>query len=475
MPIRKPGWSQIVSSPIINHRNSMPSILHTSFYFLLALGVLIAFHEYGHFIAARKLGVKVLRFSMGFGNVIWRFQRNPESTEFVVGVLPLGGYVKMVDEREGEVEPADLPFAFNRQNVLKRSIIVVAGPAFNFVLAILIYWLVFMIGETGMRPVLGAIPKASLAAAAGFSEGDEILTVAGTPTPTWNMAISAFLEKVVEEEKISFDVRTQAGEALQRVLTVPREVAEKPELLHDQLGFHPWQPPLSPVVDKVEAGSAAQTAGLLPGDLLVNVDGVPIKDWQQWVEHVRAHPKQEMILLVERDGVRLPLPITPAEVASPAGPVGRIGAGVRVPEEVMSALEVEYQLDPVSAFTASVTKTVDYSVMTLKMIGRMLTGSAAIENLSGPISIAQYAGQSARLGVLQFMKFLAIISISLAVLNLLPIPVLDGGHLMFYAIEAVRGSPVSEQTQVWCQQVGMFILFSLMALAFFLDIERLFR
>ena len=453
----------------------MPPILHTAFYFLLALGVLIAFHEYGHFIAARKLGVKVLRFSMGFGHIIWRYQRDRQSTEFVVGVLPLGGYVKMVDEREGEVETADLPYAFNRQNVLKRAVIVFAGPLFNFVLAILIYWLVFMIGETGIRPVLGTIPKASLAEVAGFVEGDEILTVAGTPAPTWNLAISAFLEKVVDEEHVVFDVRTREGASLQRTISVSRDVAEKPELLHERLGFQPWQPPLTPVVDKVEPGSAAQAAGLLPGDLLVSVDGVQIKDWQQWVEHVRAHPQQEMTLLIERNGLRLPLPITPAAVESPLGSVGRIGAAVRVPEGAMSSLEVKYRLDPLSAFAASVAKTTDYSIMTVKMIGRMLMGSAAIENLSGPISIAQYAGQSARLGTLQFMKFLAIISISLAVLNLLPIPVLDGGHLMFYAIEAIKGSPLSDQTQAWCQQVGMLLLFSLMALAFFLDIERLFN
>ncbi|MBS1211571.1 MAG: putative rane-associated zinc metalloprotease [Proteobacteria bacterium] len=451
----------------------MPPIMHTLFYFLLALGVLITFHEYGHFIAARKLGVKVLKFSLGFGRTLWRYQKSPESTEFVIGALPLGGYVKMVDEREGEVELGDLPFAFNRQSLLKRSVIVFAGPFFNFVLAILIYWAVFMVGETGTRPVLGPVAQATLAAEAGFAEGDEILQVGTSSTPTWNLAMSAFLEAVIAEQSVPFSVRTSDGDTLERVMTVPREIAEHPELLRERVGFQPWQPPLTPVIDRVEPGSAAESAGLKGGDLLVSVDGVAIATWQQWVEHVRAHPAERMVLAIERDGVRMSLAITPAAIDSPKGRVGRIGAMVKVPEGILDSMQVEYKLGVLPAFAAAVAKTSEYSVMTLKMMGRILVGKAAIENLSGPISIAQYAGQSARMGLVHFLKFLAIVSVSLAVLNLLPVPVLDGGHLLFYLIEAVKGSPLSDQTQAYCQQIGIFILFSLMVLAFYLDIERL--
>lgn len=447
--------------------------MHTLFYFLLALGVLISFHEYGHFIAARKMGVKVLRFSLGFGKTLWRYQKSPASTEFVIGALPLGGYVKMVDEREGEVGPEDLPFAFNRQSVFKRSLIVFAGPFFNFVLAVLLYWIVFMVGEAGTRPVIGPVAPMTLAAEAGFAEGDEIQRVGDTPTPTWNLAMNAFLEAIIIDESIHFQVKERDGRTVERILSVPRDLSEQPEKLYERVGFKPWQPPLEPVIERVEPGSAAEAAGLRSGDLLVSVDGVAVGTWQQWVEHVRTHPGETLQLAVERDGVRLNLSITPASVDLPQGKIGRIGAMVKVPEGVMDAMRVEYKLDALPAFGAALERTGEYSMMTLKMMGRMVVGEAAIENLSGPISIAQYAGQSARMGVVQFFKFLAIVSISLAVLNLLPIPVLDGGHLLFYLIEAVKGKPLSEDVQAYCQQIGIFLLFSLMALAFFLDIERL--
>ena len=241
--------------------------MHTLFYFLLALGVLISFHEYGHFIAARKMGVKVLRFSLGFGKTLWRYQKSDDSTEFVIGALPLGGYVKMVDEREGEVDPEDLPFAFNRQNLIKRSIIVFAGPFFNFLLAVLLYWIVFMVGETGMRPVLGPVASATLAADAGFSEGDEIQQVGDTSTPTWNLAMNAFLEAIVVDDKVSFLVKDRAGQSVERILAVPSDLSEQPEKLHERVGFQPWQPPLTPVIERVEPGSAAERAGLRGGDL----------------------------------------------------------------------------------------------------------------------------------------------------------------------------------------------------------------
>jgi regulator of sigma E protease len=444
------------------------SLAHTVFYFLLALAVLIAFHEFGHFYACRLLGVKVLRFSIGLGKSVWRRRASPDGTEFSIGMLPLGGYVKMVDEREGEVAEQDLPHAFNRQTVFVRAAIVFAGPFANFVLAVLLYWAVLMIGETGLRPLLGPVPPGTLAEQGGFQAGDEIVAIGGVETPTWGLAIGELVEQATDSEDLPVDVKTDRGERLRRQLPIPRAVAEKPELLHERLGFQPYQPPLPPVLDKVEPRSAAEAAGLAVGDLLREADGQPVKDWQQWVDYVRARPGQAIRLDVERAGQRLALTITPAA----KGKVGRIGAGVRVPAELLESMQTEYRLAPLPAFAAAVARTWDYSALTLKMIARMVVGRASVDNLSGPISIAQYAGQSASMGLVQFLKFLSIVSVSLAVLNLLPIPVLDGGHLAFYLLEAVRGKPVPERVQVMFQNIGIFLLVSLMILSFYLDIMR---
>lgn len=452
----------------------MTSLAHTLFFFIIALVILIAVHEYGHYWVARRLGVKVLRFSLGFGKIIWRYQNTPADTEFTVSALPLGGYVKMVDEREGAVEPADLPYAFNRQTVLNRSLIVLAGPVFNFMLAILVYWLAFMWGETGVRPVVGEVPPATLAEQSGFREGDEIIAVGATRTPTWNLAISEIMEKALDEAAIPVTVAAADGATRELALAITREITEKPEILHKKLGLNPWNPPLEPLIERVEPGSAAEQAGLQAGDRIISGDGQAVKEWKQWVDYVRAHPDQTIKTVIERDGVRVNLAITPTGADSGEGRIGRIGAAVQIPDRLADALKVEYRLGVVPAFAAAVQKTIDYSLMTLKMVGRMLIGQAAVDNLSGPISIAQYAGQSASLGFGQFMKFLALVSISLGVLNLLPIPVLDGGHLLFFLVEAVKGSPLSEQTQIYFQQIGMFLLLCLMVLGFYIDIGRLF-
>lgn len=449
------------------------SLAHTVFYFLLALAILVAFHEFGHFYVARKLGVKVLRFSIGIGKSIWRYRKFPDDTEFSIGILPLGGYVKMVDEREGEVADADLPYAFNRQRLSVRAAIVFAGPFANFVLAVLLFWLVFMIGETGIRPVLGPVPAGTLAAEAGFQEGEEIIAVNGTETPTWGQAIGELVEQAMDQENLNVEVRSEGGASKVLTMVIPHEVAEKPGSLHERLGFQPWLPSMPPVVDRIEPEGAAEAAGLATGDRLVSVDGEPIKNWQKWVDHVRANPGKEMDLKVDRQGADVMLKIRPLAVDSPQGKVGRIGASVQVPQDMLDSLKVEYRLGPLPAFTAAVAKTWEYSAMTLKMIGRMIVGRASVDNLSGPISIAQYAGQSASLGLVQFLKFLSLVSVSLAVLNLLPIPVLDGGHLMFYLFEAVRGKPLSDATQAMFQNIGIMLLFSLMGLATYLDSKHL--
>lgn len=454
----------------------MYSFGHTLFFFIIALIILIAVHEYGHYWAARKLGVKVLRFSLGFGKIIWRRQKSPDDTEFTISALPLGGYLKMVDEREGEVEPADLPYAFNRQPVGSRSLIVLAGPAFNFLLAILVFWLAFMWGETGIRPILGEVRPGTLAEQAGFREGDEILAVGTEKTPTWSLAIGVIMETALDEKPVLVTVATRDGGERELTLALTAEMTAQPKELYKRLGLRPWDPPLEPVIDRVEPGSAAEQGGLLAGDRIISGDGQPVASWKDWVDYVRNHPGQPVKTVIERDGVRLHLVLTPMGEESPMGEgrIGRIGAAVRVPESVAAEMKVEYRLGVLPALGAALTRTSDYSLTTLRMIGRMLIGKAGVENLSGPIGIAQYAGQSASLGFGQFMKFLALVSISLGILNLLPIPVLDGGHLLFYLVEAIKGSPLSEQTQINFQQIGILLLLCLMALGFYLDIGRLF-
>jgi len=449
-------------------------MIHTLLSFVAALTVLIAVHEFGHFWVARRLGVKVIRFSIGFGRAIWRRQSGPAATEFVVSAVPLGGYVRMVDEREGPVAPEDLPRAFNRQPLASRAAIVLAGPLANFLLAIALYWVVFMVGEPGVKPILGEVTPGTLAAESGFASGDEILAVEDETTPTWGEAMGQLVEKVMDAEQVNVTVRTAAGETRQLGLRVPAEVARSPDQLYDRLGLTPWQPNLDPVVERIEPGSRAEAAGLQSGDRVISADEVPVATWQEWVRIVRARPETVIHLIVRRGSDEIPLQITPARVETAGGIVsGRIGASARIPAEVEEEMQVTYRLDLIPALVAATVKTADYSFLTLKMIGRMLIGKAALENLSGPLSIAQYAGASARLGLAQFLKFLAAISVSLGVLNLLPIPILDGGHLTLYAIEWVKGRPLSEQTVMLCQQVGLFILISLMSLAFYLDLERL--
>ncbi len=452
----------------------MPELLHTLFFFLVALIVLIAVHEFGHYWVARHLGVRVLRFSLGFGTVIWRHQKTPMDTEFTLSALPLGGYVRMVDEREAPVADADLPFAFNRKPLSVRSAVVLAGPLFNFLLAILIYWVTLMWGETGTRPVVGEVVQGTIAALAGFEEDDEILEVDDTPTPTWVLAVGGIMERLLDEEPIPVKVRTAAGEMRDLSVVKPQDVADQPEAVYQRLGLKPKEPALEPVIERIVAGSAAERAGLKAGDRILKADDLIIKTWKAWVDHVRARPGQVIDAVIERNDVAVDLQVTPDAVDSPEGTIGQIGAAVKVPEDLKKSMQVDYRLGPWSALVAAIKRTGTYSLATLKMAGRMLIGKAAVENLSGPISIAQYAGQSASLGMIQFLKFLALVSISLGVLNLLPIPVLDGGHLLFYGAEAIMGRPLNEKTQIRFQQIGMAILLLLMVLGFYLDIGRLF-
>lgn len=450
--------------------------LHTFFYFVITIGVLVSFHEFGHFWTARKVGVKVLRFSVGFGKVLWSYQKKSDTTEYVLSAIPLGGYVKMVDEREGEVKEDDFPFAFNRQPLWARMAIVVAGPVFNLVLAVFLFWCVLVAGETGIKPILGKVEQGTLAASAGFKEDEEIISVDDKLTPTWTEAMAVIFTSALDGNKdIKVTVKDLNDEQFNRVLKLSGSDIQNSEILYKNLGFKPWSPTLKPVIGNVLPESSALRAGLLKGDLILSADNIVIKDWLQWVDIVKSHPNVTISLKIERDGVELPINITPKSVQIDQKLEGKIGASVSVPEDLIRSVSVKYSLSPLQAIPVSLETTWYYSVTTIKMMGKMLIGKTSVDNLSGPISIAQYAGQSASMGLVAFMKFMALLSVSLGILNLLPIPVLDGGHLLFFIIEGIKGSPVSEKIQSFFQQVGMLFLMGLMALAMVLDVQRLFH
>ncbi len=445
------------------------NIIHTVFYFVISIGVLVAVHEFGHFWVARRVGVKVLRFSIGFGHVLWRYQKNPNTTEYVLSLIPLGGYVKMVDEREGDVTPEDLPMAFNRKPLLARTAVVAAGPMFNLVLAVALFWSVLVIGEIGIKPILGAAVAQSLAQEAGFSEGDEIIAVNDEITPTWNQAMSSIMSTALEgESNISIKVKSSDMIESVKILHVDASQTQNPDALYAKLGMKLFSPALQPLIGNVLDNGAAKTAGFQSNDLILRANDIPVTQWQQWVDIVKASPNQALQILIERDGVQSTLSLTPNSE-------GKIGASVKVPESLIKSFQVHYALSPFDAIPAAFSTTYHYSTSTIKMMGQMFAGRASLDNLSGPISIAQYAGQSAEMGLVHFLKFMGLISVSLGVLNLLPIPVLDGGHLFFFAIEGLKGSPVSERIQLFFQRIGIVFLGLLMATAMFMDVGRLFH
>ncbi len=451
-------------------------LLHTLFYFIVVIGVLVSFHEFGHFWVARIVGVKVIRFSVGFGKVLWAYQKDSQSTEYVISAIPLGGYVKMVDEREGEVNIEDLAYAFNRQSVIARVAIVVAGPVFNLILAAILFWSVLVIGEVGIKPVLGEVKQGTIAYKAGLVEGDEIISIDDKLTPIWSVALSSIVSTALDGNKeAKLIVKQTDGVSAERSLSFSEDDSKSPEDLYQNLGLKPWTPKLKPIIGNILPDNAALAAGLQKGDLVVSADGVSVSDWMQWVEIVKKRPERSIQLVVERDGVQLPMSITPKKVQLEQGAEGKIGASVYVPEDLQKSMQVNYSLSVLDAIPDAIKTTVTYSLSTVKMLGKMFVGEAAVENLSGPISIAQYAGQSASIGVVAFLKFMAVVSVSLGVLNLLPVPVLDGGHLIFFGIEGLLGKPVPEKIQLFFQQVGMTLLLLLMAVAMFFDVQRLFH
>lgn len=443
--------------------------------FILAISVLVAVHEFGHFWVAKKLGVKVLRFSIGFGKPLWQRNFGSDNTEFVVAALPLGGYVKMLDEREAPVEESERLRAFNHKPLWVRSAVILAGPAFNFLFAIFAFWLMFVSGVPGMKPVLGEVEPGSIVALAGFGENDEILSIDGLATQSWDDASMALLDAALARRRSEIEVRSEGNRLQERIVDfgAAPEVLEKGGLLKN-LGLSMWRPRVPAILELVVPDRPAERAGLMPGDKVVAVDDMPVEFWHEWVTYIRERPGQAMTVGVLRDGESLEFELTPEAAEEDGKTVGKIGAAVQQPKNLRNDLRITVRYSPLDAVGRAVAKTWETSALTVRTLWGMLAGRASVENISGPLSIAQYAGYSASAGLASFLKFLAIVSVSLGVLNLLPVPILDGGHLLYNVIEWMQGKPLSEYAQQIGQQLGIVLLLLLMSVAFYNDLSRLF-
>lgn len=445
----------------------MISLIYTLFAFLIAIGILVTVHEFGHYWVAKKLGVKILRFSLGFGHVLWSRRFGEDDTEFVISAIPLGGYVKMLGEYETETEdtidPADLPRAFNRQPLHVKIPIVIAGPLFNFLLAIVVYTMMFMIGITGIRPVVGDVTPNSPAERAGLRSGYEIVAVSGQPTALWDSVKQETLPKLINKELLTYSVLTE--DQHQYDLTVDLTHISIDDLGQGQF-FKLLGIELFPaIVGEVTPGSAAERAGLQTDDKIIALDNQPIYNWQTWAEYVAERPEQAIRVEILRNEKQLQLTLEPERRD------GKGLAGISLDRKYYTVATEYYGVT--DALLLSITKTWDISILTLQVLGKMLTLEVSPKNISGPITIAEIAGQTAQMGLVAFLSFLGLVSVSLAVLNLLPIPILDGGHLLMYLIEWIKGSPLTENAQLLFQRVGLTIIVGLMGLAIFNDLGRL--
>ena len=416
----------------------------------------------------------MLRYSIGFGHRVFGWTSRKTGIEYWLSALPLGGYVKMLDEREAPVAEADKPFAFNRVHPWRRIAIVAAGPGVNVLFAILAYWLVFMIGVPGMKPIIDTPAEGSIAARAGLASGDEITGIGGRTIADWQDLRMTLVERGLDQNTVEADVRTPGG-AARRVSLDLQGVPAEPDQLFKALGLDLYQPPATPILDRIVSGSPAARAGLESGDRVREIDGQVIDSPGGLVDIVKAHPGETITMTIERDGQTQRIDVALAAVAGEQNDTrqGQLGAAITVDPSVFEGMRTTRHLGPIAAIPAATARTWELTALSVRLIGRMIVGDISWRNVGGPIQIATVAGQSASVGVVAFISFLAFISINLALINLLPIPVLDGGHLLYYAIEWIRGQPLSEAVQAVGQQVGMAALLLLMTVAFYNDILRL--
>ncbi|HET7308134.1 MAG TPA: RIP metalloprotease RseP [Gammaproteobacteria bacterium] len=446
--------------------------------FLLAIGVLITVHEYGHFLIARLLGVKVLRFSIGFGKPLAMWHGGgADRTEYAIAPIPLGGYCKMLDEREGEVDASEQHRAFNRQPLPKRAAILFAGPGFNLLLAVICYWVVFMTGVPGLRPVVGVVTPHSAAAEAGIGKGDEIVAVGGAATPTWQAVELGLLNSVMNGGPLSLKVKPPRGTP-HTVELQPQESSKnltKPGQLLPGLGLTIWRPTVPAVLGQVLENGPAASAGLQVGDKVVESGGHAIHTWHQWVQFIQQRPDQTVPVTVIRNGSRLKLHLHIGVTQGSRGGqrIGHIGAGARVPPGFHDRMFTVQQYAPLPALARAFGQTGQFSWLTLKTIWGMIAGQVSWKSLMGPVGIAQYAGSAASAGLTAFVTFLALISISLGIANLFPIPMLDGGQLLYCAIEWIKGRPLSLRSQMLGQQIGITLLLALLSFTVFNDLTRI--
>ena len=437
--------------------------------------MLIVFHEFGHYLVARWCGVKVMRFSIGFGHPLLRKRWGKDETEWVVAAFPLGGYVKMLDEREDEVAPEDLTRSFNRKPVAHRFAIVAAGPIANFLLAIVLYWLLFMLGVSGMKPMLGPVTPATPAEFANFKMGETITKIGVEPVATWQDARWLLLSHAVERSpSVTVETLGKEGEVASHRLDLSGIEADDLDAdFLKKIGLSVYQPAMKPIVAQVVSDSAGNRAGLLAGDEILAVNGRKITLWEELVQQIRVSPGIPLTLEIRRGATVIDIEVIPDAHTESGEKIGKIGIGPQIDRNELEKLLVEISYPAGTAMVRAINKTWETSVFTLQMLWKMVAGEVSWKNVSGPITIADYAGKSAQMGLSSYLAFLALISISLGVLNLLPIPMLDGGHLMYYVIEIVKGSPLSVRATEIGQQVGMLLLFSLMAFAIYNDVSRL--
>lgn len=448
--------------------------------FIIAIGVLVTIHEFGHYLAARSCGVRVLKFSIGFGKPIFKYQNSPESTQWVLSWIPLGGYVKMLDSRESESLEApeyqatttDWSRAFDRQHVAAKMWIVFAGPLANLLLAFVCYWGLIAQGEVGLKPYIGPVESGSLAAEAKLRSGDLVVSLNNKPVTTWQDAQWQLLEAWVAHQSIKVVTRTLQGEAHTHILPMAALPGEPEGDVLQKVGISMQMPVIPAVVGEVLPGSVAETSGLQVGDHILSVNNKPVEDWQQFVKWVRANPSKPLKVEYQRGSEILKVKLLPETVVEAGQKIGRLGAAVNMEAVDLAPYRVERHYTVAEAAIRAVHRVQETIVFTLKMIGKMLTGQASLKAISGPVSIADAAGETAGLGLKPYIGFIALLSISIAVMNLLPIPVLDGGHLLYHMAELIRGEPLPDKVLEIGQRLGLGLLGALMFIAFFNDINR---